>query len=76
MKLNVDLIVFDENRLCLFIIDNCYCILLISINSEYIMIYGFCGRFLDNNNFVFEFFNFNLWFVENNGLYLCYDNNL
>lgn len=40
------------------------------------MIYGFCGRFLDNNNFVFEFFNVNLWFVENNGLYLCYDNNL
>lgn len=41
LKLNTDSIVFDENRLCSFIIDNRYRILLTSTNSEYIMIYGF-----------------------------------
>lgn len=41
LKLNADSIVFDENRLCSFIIDNRYRILLTSTNSEYIMIYGF-----------------------------------
>lgn len=39
------------------------------------MIYGFCGRLLDNNNLAFEFLNANLWFAENNGPHLCYDNN-
>lgn len=41
LKLNADSIAFDENRLCSFIIDNRYRILLTSTNSEYIMIYGF-----------------------------------
>ncbi|EEJ8287033.1 CesT family type III secretion system chaperone, partial [Salmonella enterica] len=68
-------IVFDENRLCSFLIDNCYRILLSSTNSEYIMIYGFCGRLPDNNNLAFEFLNANLWFAENNGPHLCYENN-
>lgn len=75
LKLNVDSIVFDENRLCSFLIDNCYRILLSSTNSEYIMIYGFCGRLPDNNNLAFEFLNANLWFAENNGPHLCYENN-
>ncbi|EAA6552393.1 CesT family type III secretion system chaperone [Salmonella enterica subsp. diarizonae] len=75
LKLNVDSIVFDENRLCSFLIDNCYRILLSSTNSEYIMIYGFCGRLPDNNNLAFEFLNANLWFAENNGPHLCYGNN-
>lgn len=75
LKLNVDSIVFDENRLCSFLIDNCYRILLSSTNSEYIMIYGFCGRIPDNNNLAFEFLNANLWFAENNGPHLCYENN-
>ncbi|ECZ6518674.1 CesT family type III secretion system chaperone, partial [Salmonella enterica] len=75
LKLNIDSIVFDENRLCSFIIDNRYRILLTSTNSEYIMIYGFCGRPPDNNNLAFEFLNANLWFAENNGPHLCYDNN-
>lgn len=75
LKLNVDSIVFDENRLCTFLIDNCYRILLSSTNSEYIMIYGFCGRLPDNNNLAFEFLNANLWFAENNGPHLCYENN-
>ncbi|HAF8277945.1 TPA: CesT family type III secretion system chaperone [Salmonella enterica] len=74
-KLNTDSIVFDENRLCSFIIDNRYRILLTSTNSEYIMIYGFCGKPPDNNNLAFEFLNANLWFAENNGPHLCYDNN-
>lgn len=74
LKLNVDSIVFDENRLCSFLIDNCYRILLSSTNSEYIMIYGFCGRLPDNNNLAFEFLNANLWFAENNGPHLCYEN--
>ncbi|EBD7230277.1 CesT family type III secretion system chaperone [Salmonella enterica subsp. enterica serovar Cerro] len=69
LKLNADSIVFDENRLCSFIIDNRYRILLTSTNSEYIMIYA------DNNNLAFEFLNANLWFAENNGPHLCYDNN-
>ncbi|EBU6723591.1 Tir chaperone family protein, partial [Salmonella enterica subsp. enterica serovar Give] len=38
LKLNSDSIAFDENRLCSFIIDNRYRILLTSTNSEYIMI--------------------------------------
>ncbi|EJP4366793.1 CesT family type III secretion system chaperone, partial [Salmonella enterica] len=38
-------------------------------------IYGFCGRPPDNNNLAYEFLNANLWFAENNGPYLCYDNN-
>ncbi|EGY4557035.1 CesT family type III secretion system chaperone [Salmonella enterica] len=75
LKLNVDSIVFYENRLCSFLIDNCYRILLSSTNSEYIMIYGFCGRLPDNNNLAFEFLNANLWFAENNGPHLCYENN-
>ncbi|ECC9827899.1 CesT family type III secretion system chaperone [Salmonella enterica subsp. enterica] len=75
LKLNADSIAFDENRLCSFIIDNRYRILLTSTNSEYIMIYGFCGRPPDNNNLAFEFLNANLWFAENNGPHLCYDNN-
>ncbi|EKS7553657.1 CesT family type III secretion system chaperone [Salmonella enterica] len=75
LKLNVDSIVFDENRLCSFLIDNCYRILLSRTNSEYIMIYGFCGRLPDNNNLAFEFLNANLWFAENNGPHLCYENN-
>ncbi|EBF2150286.1 CesT family type III secretion system chaperone [Salmonella enterica] len=75
LKLNVDSIVFDENRLCSFLIDNCYRILLSSTNSKYIMIYGFCGRLPDNNNLAFEFLNANLWFAENNGPHLCYENN-
>ncbi|EDT3577187.1 CesT family type III secretion system chaperone [Salmonella enterica subsp. diarizonae] len=75
LKLNVDSIVFDENRLCSFLIDNCYRILLSSTNSEYIMIYVFCGRLPDNNNLAFEFLNANLWFAENNGPHLCYENN-
>ncbi|ECG0942183.1 CesT family type III secretion system chaperone [Salmonella enterica subsp. salamae] len=75
LKLNVDSIAFDENRLCSFIIDNRYRILLTSTNSEYIMIYGFCGRPPDNNNLALEFLNANLWFAENNGPHLCYDNN-
>ncbi|VEA60418.1 putative cytoplasmic protein [Salmonella enterica subsp. salamae] len=75
LKLNNDSITFDENRLCSFIIDNRYRILLTSTNSEYIMIYGFCGRPPDNNNLAFEFLNANLWFAENNGPHLCYDNN-
>lgn len=75
LKLNVDSIVFDESRLCSFLIDNCYRILLSSTNSEYIMIYGFCGRLPDNNNLAFEFLNANLWFAENNGPHLCYENN-
>ncbi|ELR5844303.1 CesT family type III secretion system chaperone [Salmonella enterica] len=75
LKLNVDSIVFDENRLCSFLIDNCYRILLSSTNSEYIMIYGFFGRLPDNNNLAFEFLNANLWFAENNGPHLCYENN-
>lgn len=75
LKLNVDSIVFDENRLCSFLIDNCCRILLSSTNSEYIMIYGFCGRLPDNNNLAFEFLNANLWFAENNGPHLCYENN-
>ncbi|ELR7068208.1 CesT family type III secretion system chaperone, partial [Salmonella enterica subsp. enterica serovar Schwarzengrund] len=75
LKLNSDSIAFDENRLCSFIIDNRYRILLTSTNSEYIMIYGFCGRPPDNNNLAFEFLNANLWFAENNGPHLCYDNN-
>ncbi|ECG8812943.1 CesT family type III secretion system chaperone [Salmonella enterica] len=75
LKLNVDSIVFDENRLCSFLIDNCYRILLSSTNSEYIIIYGFCGRLPDNNNLAFEFLNANLWFAENNGPHLCYENN-
>lgn len=70
LKLNTDSIVFDENRLCSFIIDNRYRILLTSTNSEYIMIYGFCGRPPDNNNLAFEFLNANLWFAENND-YIC-----
>ncbi|MHI38029.1 CesT family type III secretion system chaperone [Salmonella enterica] len=74
-KIKYDSIVFDENRLCSFIIDNRYRILLTSTNSEYIMIYGFCGRPPDNNNLAFEFLNANLWFAENNGPHLCYDNN-
>ncbi|EAN9586930.1 CesT family type III secretion system chaperone [Salmonella enterica subsp. diarizonae] len=75
LKLNVDSIVFDENRLCSFLIDNCYRILLSSTNSEYIMMYGFCGRLPDNNNLAFELLNANLWFAENNGPHLCYENN-
>ncbi|ASO12713.1 Tir chaperone family protein [Salmonella enterica subsp. salamae serovar 57:z29:z42] len=75
LKLNIDSIAFDENRLCSFIIDNRYRILLTSTNSEYIMIYGFCGRPPDNNNLAFEFLNANLWFAEHNGPHLCYDNN-
>lgn len=39
------------------------------------MIYGFCGRLPDNNNLAFEFLNANLWFAENNGPHLCYENN-
>lgn len=38
------------------------------------MIYGFCGKPPDNN-LAFEFLNANLWFAENNGPHLCYDNN-
>ncbi|HAU3159968.1 TPA: CesT family type III secretion system chaperone [Salmonella enterica subsp. houtenae] len=75
LKLNLDSIVFDENRLCSFLIDNSYHILLSSTNDNYIMIYGFCGRLPDNNNLAYEFLNANLWFAENNGPHLCYDNN-
>ncbi|ELY3177325.1 CesT family type III secretion system chaperone [Salmonella enterica] len=75
LKLNADSIAFDENRLCSFLIDNSYHILLSSTNDNYIMIYGFCGRHPDNNNLAYEFLNANLWFAENNGPYLCYDNN-
>ncbi|ECC2644367.1 CesT family type III secretion system chaperone, partial [Salmonella enterica] len=74
-KLNLDSIAFDENRLCSFLIDNSYHILLSSTNDNYIMIYGFCGRLPDNNNLAYEFLNANLWFAENNGPHLCYDNN-
>ncbi|ECO4488038.1 CesT family type III secretion system chaperone, partial [Salmonella enterica] len=63
------------NRLCSFLIDNSYHILLSSTNDNYIMIYGFCGRLPDNNNLAYEFLNANLWFAENNGPHLCYDNN-
>ncbi|EEP7771675.1 CesT family type III secretion system chaperone, partial [Salmonella enterica] len=73
--LNLDSIAFDENRLCSFLIDNSYHILLSSTNDNYIMIYGFCGRLPDNNNLAYEFLNANLWFAENNGPHLCYDNN-
>ncbi|EFV4954971.1 CesT family type III secretion system chaperone [Salmonella enterica] len=75
LKLNADSIAFDENRLCSFLIDNSYHILLSSTNDNYIMIYGFCGRPSDNNNLAYEFLNANLWFAENNGPHLCYDNN-
>ncbi|AXE03161.1 CesT family type III secretion system chaperone [Salmonella enterica subsp. houtenae] len=75
LKLNLDSIAFDENRLCSFLIDNSYHILLSSTNDNYIMIYGFCGRLPDNNNLAYEFLNANLWFAENNGPHLCYDNN-
>ncbi|EJJ4224641.1 CesT family type III secretion system chaperone [Salmonella enterica] len=75
LKLNLDSIAFDENRLCSFLIDNSYHILLSSTNDNYIMIYGFCGRLLDNNNLAYEFLNANLWFAENNGPHLCYDDN-
>ncbi|EBF9208418.1 CesT family type III secretion system chaperone, partial [Salmonella enterica] len=75
LKLNLDSIAFDENRLCPFLIDNSYHILLSSTNDNYIMIYGFCGRLPDNNNLAYEFLNANLWFAENNGPHLCYDNN-
>lgn len=75
LKLNLDSIAFDENRLCSFLIDNSYHILLSSTNDNYIMIYGFCGRLPDNNNLAYEFLNVNLWFAENNGPHLCYDNN-
>ncbi|ECE0728506.1 CesT family type III secretion system chaperone [Salmonella enterica subsp. houtenae] len=75
LKLNLDSIAFDENRLCSFLIDNNYHILLSSTNDNYIMIYGFCGRLPDNNNLAYEFLNANLWFAENNGPHLCYDNN-
>ncbi|EEE0458466.1 CesT family type III secretion system chaperone [Salmonella enterica] len=75
LKLNLDSIAFDENRLCSFLIDNSYHILLSSTNDNYIMIYGFCGRLPDNNNLAYEFLNENLWFAENNGPHLCYDNN-
>ncbi|ASO62977.1 Tir chaperone family protein [Salmonella enterica subsp. arizonae serovar 53:-:- str. SA20100345] len=75
IKLNLDFIAFDENRLCSFLIDKRYHILMSSTNGEYIMIYGFCGRLPDNNNLAFEFLNANLWFAENNGPHLCYDNN-
>ncbi|EAM8586083.1 CesT family type III secretion system chaperone [Salmonella enterica] len=75
LKLNADSIAFDENRLCSFLIDNSYHILLSSTNDNYIMIYGFCGRPPDNNNLAYEFLNANLWFAENNGPHLCYDNN-
>lgn len=75
LKLNLDSIAFDENRLCSFLIDNSYHILLSSTNDNYIMIYGFCGRLTDNNNLAYEFLNANLWFAENNGPHLCYDNN-
>lgn len=75
LKLNLDSIAFDENRLCSFLIDNSYHILLSSTNDNYIMIYGFCGRLPDNNNLAYEFLNTNLWFAENNGPHLCYDNN-
>lgn len=75
IKLNLDSIIFDENRLCSFLIDNSHHILLSSTNSDYIMIYGFCGRLPYNNNLAYEFLNANLWFAENNGPHLCYDNN-
>ncbi|EBA8078756.1 CesT family type III secretion system chaperone [Salmonella enterica] len=75
LKLNLDSIAFDENRLCSFLIDNSYHILLSSTNDNYIMIYGFCGRLPDNNNLAYEFLNANLWFAENNGPHLCYDDN-
>ncbi|AIP97238.1 CesT family type III secretion system chaperone [Salmonella enterica subsp. arizonae str. CFSAN000560] len=75
IKLNLDSIAFDENRLCSFLIDKRYHILMSSTNGEYIMIYGFCGRLPGNNNLAFEFLNANLWFAENNGPHLCYDNN-
>ncbi|EBJ0303187.1 CesT family type III secretion system chaperone [Salmonella enterica] len=75
LKLNLDSIAFDENRLCSFLIDYSYHILLSSTNDNYIMIYGFCGRLPDNNNLAYEFLNANLWFAENNGPHLCYDNN-
>ncbi|EGB4370031.1 CesT family type III secretion system chaperone [Salmonella enterica] len=75
LKLNLDSIAFDENRLCSFLIDNSYHILLSSTNDNFIMIYGFCGRLPDNNNLAYEFLNANLWFAENNGPHLCYDNN-
>lgn len=75
LKLNLDSIAFDENRLCSFLIDNSCHILLSSTNDNYIMIYGFCGRLPDNNNLAYEFLNANLWFAENNGPHLCYDNN-
>ncbi|ECO4794198.1 CesT family type III secretion system chaperone [Salmonella enterica] len=75
LKLNLDSIAFDKNRLCSFLIDNSYHILLSSTNDNYIMIYGFCGRLPDNNNLAYEFLNANLWFAENNGPHLCYDNN-
>ncbi|ECI3630915.1 CesT family type III secretion system chaperone [Salmonella enterica subsp. houtenae] len=75
LKLNLDSIAFDENRLCSFLIDNSYHILLSSTNDNYIMIYGFCGRLPDNNNLAYEFLNANLWFADNNGPHLCYDNN-
>ncbi|EAO2387569.1 CesT family type III secretion system chaperone, partial [Salmonella enterica] len=32
-------------------------------------------RLPDNNNLAYEFLNANLWFAENNGPHLCYDNN-
>ncbi|EAY1965244.1 CesT family type III secretion system chaperone [Salmonella enterica] len=75
LKLNLDSIAFDENRLCSFLIDNSYHILLSSTNDNYIMIYGFCGSLPDNNNLAYEFLNANLWFAENNGPHLCYDDN-
>ncbi|EBP3941826.1 CesT family type III secretion system chaperone [Salmonella enterica subsp. enterica] len=75
LKLNLDSVAFDENRLCSFLIDNSYHILLSSTNDNYIMIYGFCGRLPDNNNLAYEFLNANLWFAENNGPHLCYDDN-
>ncbi|MEK57299.1 CesT family type III secretion system chaperone [Salmonella enterica] len=75
LKLNLDSIAFDENRLCSFLIDNSYHILLSSTNDNYIMIYGFCGRLPNNNNLAYEFLNANLWFAENNGPHLCYDDN-
>ncbi|ECF6073916.1 CesT family type III secretion system chaperone [Salmonella enterica subsp. houtenae] len=75
LKLNLDSIAFDENRLFSFLIDNSYHILLSSTNDNYIMIYGFCGRLPDNNNLAYEFLNANLWFAENNGPHLCYDDN-
>lgn len=75
LKLNTDSIVFDENRLCSFIIDNRYRILLTSTNSEYIMIYGFCGR---PRIIIILLLNFSMLIYGLQRImnaHLCYDNN-